>query len=167
MRTGLAPEFSRASFESDSDPQGLCARLARALTGRVRAATDLHMEIESIVANLRSVGHDVQWWDAVIANWDGRKQGIPYLWVTLQGVDTLNLSSNGPDDIAGAEVTVSFPAAPTTSGRFQVSTTSTRRSVLLPPSDADPCASAQTAEPACFCLSPAGEWPSRLAVGGR
>lgn len=107
MRTGLAPEFSRANLESASDLQGLCARLARILTARVRAATDLHMEIEWIVADLRNVGHDVQWWDAVIANWGGEKQD-PYLWVTLQGVDTLDLSSNGPDDIAGAEVTVSF-----------------------------------------------------------
>lgn len=107
MRTGLAPEFSRANFESASDLQGLCARLARVLTARVRAATDLHMEIEWIVADLRNVGHDVQWWDAVIANWDGQKQD-PYLWVTLQGVDTLDLSSNGPDNIAAAEVTVSF-----------------------------------------------------------
>ena len=99
--------FSRRSFETAADLQVLCAQLAEVLTDRLRAARNLHMEVEWIVADLRARGHDVSRWDEVIANWEHPDD--PYLWVCLEGVD-LDEPSTNPD----AKVSVSFrPRIPT------------------------------------------------------
>lgn len=69
--------FARSKFEAEPDPQMLCAQLAEILTARIRAAKNLHMEIEWIVADLRKLGHKVQHWDGVIANWSEPNQRRP------------------------------------------------------------------------------------------
>ncbi len=97
----LDESFSRSNFLSATDLQGLCVRLSEVLTTRVRAATNLHMEIEWIVAELRKVGHNVQHWDGVIANWEAKDD--PYLWVSIDGVD-----ADEPLDTRTATIGVSF-----------------------------------------------------------
>lgn len=94
--------FARSRFESEPDRQALCARLAEVLTSRLRAAKNLHMEVEWIVADLRRLGHKVKHWDGVIANWD-EPQDDPYLWISLEGADLYE-----PGESSEANVDVSF-----------------------------------------------------------
>jgi hypothetical protein len=103
-QSALDISFSRSNFKSATDLQGLCERLAEILTTRVRAAKNLHMEIEWIVADLRNLGHNVKHWDGVIANWDGIIKDDPYLWVWIEGVDLYEPDEIGDD----AKVGVSF-----------------------------------------------------------
>ena len=101
--TMLDTSFTRSNFESAPSQQAICARLSEVLTTRLRAAKNLHMEIEWIVADLRALGHEVKHWDGVIANWDGPKQD-PYLWVWFDGIDL----DEDACDSSNAKVGVSF-----------------------------------------------------------
>lgn len=101
-RTTLDPSFSRSNFESTSDLQLLCARLADVLTARVRTAKNVRMEVEWIVADLRALGHPVARWDEVISEWE-QPRGDHYLWIRLDEVD---LDGDGPS--ADATVGVAF-----------------------------------------------------------
>ena len=86
----LDPGFSRSNFQSAPDHQRLCQRLSAVLTERIQAAANRHMEIEWIVADLRTLGHNVQHWDGVIANWETLDD--PYVWIWFDRDDTVGVS---------------------------------------------------------------------------
>jgi hypothetical protein len=98
----LDASFSRSNFESGTDLQSLCARLSDVLTARVRAAKNVHMEVEWIVSDLRALGHNVSRWDEVISEWEEPRKDR-YLWIWLDEVD---FDGEGPSP--DATVGVSF-----------------------------------------------------------
>ena len=96
----LDGSFSRSNFEAAADLHSLCTRLADVLTGRVRAAKNVHMELEWIVADLRALGHNVQRWDEVISEWEEPRKDR-YLWIW---VDEVDIEAAGPSPDAAVDV---------------------------------------------------------------
>ena len=89
--------FSRQRFLDAEDHASVSAALAIDIETRLRGATQPHVALEWVVADLRRCGHNVAAYDGVIANWLDQTED-PYLWIVVGDLDrddNIDVDGNG------------------------------------------------------------------------
>jgi hypothetical protein len=74
--TGLSERYSRHNFESSTDGESLAHDLAKLLTERLRSAEDARVEADTIILDLKTLGHELFSWDEAP---DSRTWGDDYV----------------------------------------------------------------------------------------